>query len=201
MASAEENITLLLDRWRSGQQGAFDLLAPAVYDRLHGVAAAYLNEERRSQTLQATALVNEAFVRLMQNQKIEYSSREHFYVFAAKVMRRILIDHARASASQKRGQRPERVTLAPELAWVDAASPEYLDLENALNELGAADPEKLQTIELRFFLGATADETGELLGHSSARVNRDVTFAISWLHKRLKAIRSERNAPDLRHVG
>lgn len=189
MSSAEDNITLLLDRWRSGQQDAFDQLAPAVYERLHGVAAAYLTGESRNATLQATALVNEAFVRLMQNQNVQYSSREHFYVFAAKVMRRILIDHARASAAQKRGERPERVVLAPELAWVDAASPEYLDLETALEELGAADPEKLRTIELRFFLGATADEAGELLGHSRARVNRDVNFAVSWLHKRLKILR------------
>ena len=195
MSSAEDNITLLLDRWRSGQQDAFDKLAPAVYERLHGVAAAYLTGERRNATLQATALVNEAFVRLMQNQNVQYSSREHFYVFAAKVMRRILIDHARASAAQKRGERPERVVLAPELAWVDAASPEHLDLETALEELGAADPEKLRTIELRFFLGATADETGELLGHSRARVNRDVSFAVSWLHKRLKTLRPNETSP------
>ncbi|MBM3763749.1 MAG: sigma-70 family RNA polymerase sigma factor [Acidobacteria bacterium] len=200
MPGAEANITLLLERWRSGQQDAFAELAPAVYDRLHGVAAAYLTGESRNSTLQATALVNETFIRLLQNQNVQYSSREHFYVFAAKVMRRILVDHARASATQKRGEHPERVILAPELAWVDAASPEYLDLEIALDELGAADPEKLRTIELRFFLGATADETGELLGHSRARVNRDVNFAVSWLHKRLKTLRPEQISDDSRQV-
>ncbi len=189
MAGAEEDITLLLERWRSGQPGAFDRLAPAVYQRLHDVVAAYLSGENRSPTLQVTALVNEAFIRLMQNRNVQYSSREHFYVFAAKVMRRILVDHARAAASQKRGERPQRVILAPELAWIDAASPEYLDLERALDELAVADPEKLQTIELRFFLGATADETADLLGHSRARVNRDVNFAVSWLHNRLKSLR------------
>jgi RNA polymerase sigma factor (TIGR02999 family) len=198
MADGAVNVTQLLELWRSGDATALDRLAPAVYPHLHEVASAYLRGERKSSTLQATALVSELFVRLMQSQDVQYGSRENFYAFAARLMRRILVDQARAAASQKRGARPERVVLAPELAWVDAGSEEYLDLECALDELGAADPGKLRTIELRFFLGATAEETGDLLGCSRARVNRDVNFGVSWLHRRLMEIRGGRNVAGMR---
>ncbi len=178
-------ITRLLAEWREGDEAAFERLAPAVYDRLHAIADAYLRGERPGHALQATALVNELFLRLMQNSDVQYSSREHFYTFAAKLMRRILVDYARRDASKKRGEHPVRVILAPELAWVDAASPELLDLDHALVELAELDPAKVRTLEIRFFLGATSTETAELLGQSRARVDRDVSFALSWLHQRL----------------
>jgi RNA polymerase sigma factor (TIGR02999 family) len=181
------DITLLLDEWRQGNREAFDKLAPQVYDHLREVAHAYLRSERRDHFLQATALVNEVLMRLIHTQRVHYSSRSHFYAFAAKLMRRILVDAARNSGAQKRGGDAQRVALAPELAWVDAASPEMLDLDRALSELAEVDPEKAKAIELRFFLGATASETGELLGQSRAAVDRDVKFAISWLHRRLHA--------------
>ncbi len=137
--------------------------------------------------LQATALVNEVFLRLMQNQEIQYYSRQHFYTFAAKLMRRILVDFARKENAAKRGSGAERVTLAPELAWVDAASPEFLDLDRALTELAEIDADKVRTLELRFFLGATSIERRqELLDQSRSRVDRDVAFSISWLHNRLR---------------
>jgi RNA polymerase sigma factor (TIGR02999 family) len=179
------SITQLLTEWREGDETAFEQLAPAVYDRLHAIAESYLRGERPSHTLQATALVNELFLRLMQNSNVQYASREHFYAFAAKLMRRILVDYARRDASKKRGDRPERVMLAPELAWVDAASPELLDLDRALTELAKLDPGKVRTLEIRFFLGATSMETADLLEQSRARVDRDVNFALSWLHQRL----------------
>jgi RNA polymerase sigma factor (TIGR02999 family) len=137
--------------------------------------------------LQATTLVHEVFLRLIQNQSIQYSSREHFFTFAAKLMRRILVDFARRDLSKKRGQGAERVALAPELAWVDVDSPEFLDLDRALTELAGVDPDRVRTLEIRFFLGATSSETAELLGRSRSGVDRDVNFAISWLHQPLKA--------------
>jgi RNA polymerase sigma factor (TIGR02999 family) len=178
-------ITQLLHQWRQGDPEAFERLAPAVYDHLRTVAASYLRGERPGHALQATALVHEAFLKLMQTRSVEYGSREHFFAFAAKVMRRILVDYARRDLSKKRGEGAERVTLAPELAWVDASSPELLDLDRALSQLAAIDPEKVRTLEIRFFLGASAAETADLLGQSRARVDRDVRFALSWLHRRL----------------
>jgi RNA polymerase sigma factor (TIGR02999 family) len=178
-------ITQLLHQWRQGDPEAFERLAPAVYDHLHTVAASYLRGERPGHALQATALVHEAFLKLMQTRSVEYGSREHFFAFAAKVMRRILVDYARRELSKKRGEGAERIALAPELAWVDARSPELVDLDRALSELAAIDPEKVQTLEIRFFLGASAAETADLLGQSRSRVDRDVRFALSWLHRRL----------------
>jgi RNA polymerase sigma factor (TIGR02999 family) len=193
MVSAD--ITQLLLQWRQGDSEAFDRLAPAVYDHLHTVAASYLRGERAGHALQATALVHEAFLKLMQTRGVEYGSREHFFAFAAKVMRRILVDYARRDLSKKRGEGAERVALAPELAWVDASSPELVDLDRALSELAAIDPDKVRTLEIRFFLGASAAETADLLGQSRSRVDRDVRFALSWLHRRLHG-RADQNRPD-----
>jgi RNA polymerase sigma factor (TIGR02999 family) len=179
-------ITQLLDQWRLGDRAAFDQLAPAVYDHLHGVAEGYFRGEKTGHTLQATGLVNEVFMRLLQNQSVSYTSRVHFFTFAAKLMRRILVDHARKGLSAKRGSGAERISLAPELAWVDAASSEFLDLDVALAELAEQDPDKVRVLEIRFFLGATSTETADLLGQSRSHVDRDVRFAISWLHQRLK---------------
>ena len=201
MGPTPANITQLLAEWRQGDETAFEQLAPAVYDRLHTIAESYLRGERPTHTLQATALVNEVFLRLVKNPTMQYASREHFYAFAAKLMRRILVDYARKDAAKKRGERAEAVMLAPELAWVDAASPELLDLDHALTELEALDPAKVRTLEIRFFLGATSTEAAELLGQSRARVDRDVNFALSWLHQRLHggdAAGSEQNSPDSR---
>jgi len=203
MDPAPANITQLLADWRRGDETAFEQLAPAVYDHLHTIAESYLRGERPSHALQATALVNEVFLRLMQNSSVQYASREHFYAFAAKLMRRILVDYARRDASKKRGECPERVVLAPELAWVDAASAELLDLDRALDELAELDPDKVRTLEIRFFLGATSIETAELLEQSRARVDRDVNFALSWLYHRLhkgaaECPPGERNSADSR---
>ena len=203
MGSTPAKITQLLAEWRQGDETAFEQLTPAVYDRLHAIAESYLRGERPTHTLQATALVNELFLRLMRNSNVQYARREHFYAFAAKLMRRILVDYARREASKKRGEHPERVMLAPELAWVDAASPELLDLDHALTELAQLDPVKVRTLEIRFFLGATSMEAAELLGQSRARVDRDVNFALSWLHQRLHGASArasgEQNSPDSRH--
>jgi RNA polymerase sigma factor (TIGR02999 family) len=184
MESAGE-ITLLLGQWRDGDPVAFDMLAPAVYDHLHEVAAGYLRSERSGNTLQATALVNELFLRLLKVRSVSYSDRVHFFTFSAKVMRRILVDSARRKSAHKRGGQAERAPLSDELAWVDANSADMLDLDAALNELAALDAMKARIIELRFFLGAASEEAADLLGVSKATVDRSVRFAITWLHRRL----------------
>ncbi len=204
MQSESANITQLLADWRQGDEAAFDQLAPAVYDRLHAIAQSYLRGERPSHPLQATSLVSELFLRLVKTSSIQYASREHFYVFAAKLMRRILVDYARKDVTKKRGERIEPIMLAPELAWIDAASPELLDLDQALTELAELDPDKVRTLEIRFFLGATSMEAAELLGQSRAKVDRDVNFALSWLHQRLRGGNPEdesgQNSPHSRHL-
>ncbi|BDC49457.1 DNA-directed RNA polymerase sigma-70 factor [Bryobacterales bacterium F-183] len=200
MPQGNGEITRLLQEWRGGNEAAMDQLAPAVYDHLHAIAEAYMRGERGGalNTLQATALVHEVFLRLVQNRDVAYENREHFYTFSAKLMRRILVDHARRGLTKKRGENPTTVALAPELAWIDADSPELLDLDSALQELAQLDAFKVQVLELRFFLGATGDETADLLGVSRARVNRDVNFALSWLHNRLKG--SGQSTDTSRHL-
>jgi RNA polymerase sigma factor (TIGR02999 family) len=179
------DITLLLEQWRAGDQAAFDRLAPAVYDHLHEVASSYLFRERPDHTLQVTGLVHELFLRLLQSQGVTYKDRSHFFAFAAKVMRRILVDHAREHKSQKRGEGAERVPFTEELAWVDMRSPDMLALDAALDELEQLDEQKVQILELRYFLGATGEEAAELLGLSKSTVDRSVRFSITWLHQRL----------------
>jgi RNA polymerase sigma factor (TIGR02999 family) len=185
------HITLLLDQWRAGDPEAFDKLAPAVYSHLHDIARGYLLRERSGHTLQATALVHELFIRLEQARDVSYRDRNHFFTFAAKVMRRILVDYARRGGAQKRGQPSGRVPLNDELAWVDVRSPQMLALDAALDELAVLDEAKVKIIELRFFLGATAGETAELLGISKATVDRAVRFGITWLHRRLTQSQDE----------
>jgi len=179
------DITILLEQWREGDAGAFDRLAPAVYDHLHEVASRYISGERPGHTLQATGLVHELFLRLMQSKAVTYNDRTHFYTFAAKVMRRILVDYARRNKSQKRGDGAERVPLTDELAWVDVRSADMLTLDAALDELAELDELKVRILELRYFLGATGEEAAELLGVSKATVDRAVRFSVTWLHGRL----------------
>lgn len=185
MDAQQGEITELLDRWRTGQADAFEKLVPVIYDDLHKVASSYLVRERADHTLQATGLVHEVFLKLMRTPGLSYRDRSHFFAFAAKLMRRILVDYARRHRSQKRGAGGDRVALAPELAWVDIRSTEMLDLDAALDELAGLDEAQVQILELRFFLGVTAEETAELLGLSRAAVDRSVRFSISWLHARL----------------
>jgi len=184
--AGQDDITRLLDDWRLGDPTAFDRLTPAVYGHLRDVADSYMRRERSGHTLQATGLVHEVFIRLMNNRQVKYSSRRHFFTFAAKLMRRILVDHARKGLAEKRPDGLQRIELAAELAWVDAGSDEFLDLDTAISELAELGAEKVEILELRFFLGATSVETAELLECSRSAVDRDVEFAISWLHRRLK---------------
>jgi RNA polymerase sigma factor (TIGR02999 family) len=183
---AKGEITVLLARWKEGEPSAFEELMPLVYPHLREVAAAYVRRERNPDTLQGTALVHELYLRLLNQKKAAWEDRRHFYTFAAKVMRLILIDHARENQSQMRGGGRERIPLSDDLAWVDVGSPELLDLNRALDELGALDPYKVQLIELRYFLGCTAEETASLMDQSKATVDRELKFIRSWLYRRIR---------------
>jgi RNA polymerase sigma factor (TIGR02999 family) len=179
-------ITVLLAKWKDGESTAFEELMPLVYPHLREVAAAYVRRERNPDVIQATSLVNELYLRLLNQKKAAWEDRRHFYTFAAKVMRLILIDHARENQAQMRGGNAERVPLSDDLAWVNIDSPELLDLNRALDELGALDPRKVQLVELRYFLGCTAEETASLMDQSKATVDRELKFTRSWLFRRIR---------------
>jgi RNA polymerase sigma factor (TIGR02999 family) len=183
--STSGEVTLLLRQWTAGQPDALDSLAPIVYQHLHRIAQGYLSRERGGHTLQATGLVNEVFLRLLADRRADWQDRGHFYSFAARMMRRILIDHARAVRAGKRGGEAQKIPLAAELAWIDAQGPEILDLDTALNDLEAMDPKKARAVELRYFLGCTAEETAEIMEVSKATIDRELRFTRSWLVDRL----------------
>jgi RNA polymerase sigma factor (TIGR02999 family) len=182
---AKGEITVLLGKWKDGEPSAFEDLMPLVYPHLRQVAAAYVRRERNPDVIQGTALVHELYIRLLNQKKAEWDDRRHFYTFAAKVMRMILIDHARETQTQMRGGGLERVPLSDDLSWINIDSPELLDLNRALDELGALDAYKVQLVELRYFLGCTAEETASLMNVSKATVDRDLKFIKSWLYRRI----------------
>jgi len=180
------DITALLNRWRAGDRTALDQLMPLIYPRLKSIANALERQEYPGRNLQATALVNEAFIRLVRQQKLTWAGREHFFSLSALVMRQILIDHARNSISAKRGGTRKRVPLHEQLQWVSINHEEMLDLNTAIDELGEFDPRKARVVELRYFLGCTADEAADVLGISKTTVDREADVARAWLFRRLK---------------
>ena len=182
---APGEVTLWLDRWSKGEAVALDQLTPLVYDQLRKVADGLLHNERPEHTLQPTALVHEVFLQLVNIHRVSLNDRAHFFTFSAKLMRRILIDHARHVKAAKRGFAFDRIPLNTELCWVRGTDEESLDLARALDELEAFDAAKARSLELRYFLGCTVDETAGLLGVSPSTVDRDVRFSLAWLHERL----------------
>ncbi len=178
-------VTIWLDRWSKGEPAALEQLTPLVYDQLRRVAEGLLHSERADHTLQPTALVNEVFLQLVNVRRVTINDRVHFYTFAAKLMRRILIDHARKMKAAKRGLNWDRIPLNQELGWVGAVGEEALDLSLAMDELERIDEGKARAVELRYFLGCTVEETAGLLGVSRSSVDRDVRFSLAWLHDRL----------------
>ena len=182
---ARGEITLLLAKWRDGESSAFEQLMPLVYPHLREVAAAYIKRERNPGELQATALVDEVCMRLINQKKADWADRAHFYTFAAKVMRMILTDHARSNIAQKRGGGAQHVPLNEQIPWVKIGSESLIDLNRALDDLNALDPHKVQLVELRYFLGCTAEETAAIMQVSKATVDRDLKFIKSWLYRRI----------------
>ena len=186
MDDSTGEVTQLLHRWREGDPEVLDDLIPLVYDQLHAIAAGYMRREREDHTLQPTALVNEVYLRLLNQRKITWHDRVHFFVFAARMMRNILKDHARAHIADRRGGPGQiRLPLSEELAWVGTSPEQLLDLNRALDRLEQMDPRKAQLVELRFFLALTMDEAADVLSISLATAERDLKFSRSWLHQEL----------------
>jgi RNA polymerase sigma factor (TIGR02999 family) len=179
-------ITLLLSRWKDGEPSAFESLVPLVYPHLRKVASSFVRRERMGSDLQATTLVNELCIKLLNQKNAAWEDRSHFYAFSAKVMRMILIDHARRQQAQRRGAGAEHVPLHDEIPWVAIGSPQLIDLNRALDSLAAIDPAKAQMVELRFFLGCTAEETAELMNVSKATVDRELKYSKAWLYRRIE---------------
>ncbi|MEZ5356693.1 MAG: sigma-70 family RNA polymerase sigma factor [Bryobacteraceae bacterium] len=180
-------ITQLLNDWKLGHADAFEQLMPVVYSQLRSIAAAHLRRDHGAPTLQATALVHELYLRLLRQRKAEWSDRAHFFTFAAKLMRMILIDHARTRLADKRGGHLGRVPLSDQMAWIDVGGADMLDLDRALAELDEIDPRKVRIVELHYLLGCTIDEAAELVQVSTATVERDLKTVKAWLYRRLRA--------------
>jgi RNA polymerase sigma factor (TIGR02999 family) len=188
-------VTDLLIAWRDGDANALDQLLPIVYAELHRLAHDRMRGEWPGQTLQTTALVHEAYVRLVDGTNVEWSNRAHFFAVCARLMRRILVDRARARASDKRGRDAVHVPLEDWLAAEPAKDAQIVALDEALTRLAAQDPRRSKVVELRYFGGLTTEETAAVLGVSVETVGRDWKVAKLWLRQEL---RSSRNGAEER---
>jgi len=179
-------VTELLVRWRDGDREALEELLPLVYDELRRLANHYLRRERSDHTLQSTALVHEAYLRLAGPNAPQWQNRAHFFGIAARVMRQILVEHARAHHAAKRGGTGAyKLTLDAALDLPNQTDVDLIALDGALNRLSELDPQQSRIIELRFFAGLTIEDTSEVLGISPATVKRDWTSARAWLHREI----------------
>jgi len=183
------NPTALLLAWGRGETDAFDRLVPLVHAELRRLARHYMGRERPGHTLQATALVNEAYLRLIEVKQVRWQNRAHFFAMSARVMRRVLVDSARARGNDKRGGGVQKVSLDESLLVSPQADPSLVALDDALRALEAVHPRKSQIVELRFFGGLTVEETGEALDVSPDTVKRDWRFAKLWLLRELSGER------------
>ena len=191
MSATSENPTELLIAWGKGESAARDRLIPLVYGELRRLATRYMRNERRDHTLQATALVNEVYVRLVEANRIEVKSRTHFFALAAQMMRRLLVDSARARDNIKRGGRLRRVALDEAPAVVDDSRMDFAALDDALRKLEALHPRKVHVVELRYFGGLSLEESAAALHISTDSVKRDWRFAKAWLSRELGAVRDK----------
>ncbi|HZT30622.1 MAG TPA: sigma-70 family RNA polymerase sigma factor [Bryobacteraceae bacterium] len=185
MDSPAHRITQLLQAWSGGDPSALDQLMPVVYDHLHALAQCYMAQERPGHTLQATALVHEAYLRLLDSAHPSWQNRAHFFALCARMMRRILVDWARSRQTLKRGSDVPPLCLAESLAVVGHPSTDLVAIDEALTALAAIDPRKSQVVELRFFGGLSAKETAEVLKVSEETALRDWKIARSWLRREL----------------
>jgi RNA polymerase sigma factor (TIGR02999 family) len=182
-------VTGLLHEWREGDQGALERLIPLVHEELHRIARRCMAGERVGNSLQATALVNEAYLRLVGGTPVAWHDRAHFLAVSARVMRRILVDHARARLAEKRGGLAARITFDEELVVTDS-SQDFVALDDALEALSQVDDRKSQVIEMRFFGGLSVEETAAVLKVSPATVMGDWRLAKAWLKREMRGDRS-----------
>lgn len=185
----EENslqITQLLDRWSNGDAEVLDDLMPLVYVELRRQAAGYLRRERSNHTLQPTALINEAYLKLIDQRDVKWQNRAHFFAIAAQAMRRILVDYARERKREKRGGAAENLPIEEALTIVSQEkSVDLVALDEALNKLAQFDERQAKVVELRYFSGLSIDETAEVLEVSNVTVRRDWNMAKAWLHQEI----------------
>jgi RNA polymerase sigma factor (TIGR02999 family) len=189
---ASADVTSLLVAWSEGDEAALALLVPRIYAELHRLAHHHMRAERRGGTLQTTALVNEAYLRLVDTRRIRWESRAHFLGVAAQAMRRVLVDAARARGARKRGGAESPVVLDEALLAAPERSASLLALDDALTALASVDPRKSQMVELRYFAGLSVAETATVLGVSPETVHRDWRVAKAWLLRELSGGRSQR---------
>ena len=180
-----DNITHILKEWSDGDRQALDRLTPLVYEELRHQAARYLRRERPGHTLQTTALINEAYLRLIDAKDVQWQSRAHFFAIAANLMRRILVDHSRRRDVEKRGGSQIRLTLDEALAIAPETDVDVLAIDEALNRLANLDPQQARVVELRFFSGLNVEETATALGVSPKTVKRDWSVARAWLRREI----------------
>src|SRR6266851_4501544 len=186
MSQPPQNVTQLLIGWGQGDKEALDKLVPIVYDELRRQAARYLRHERAGHTLQTTALIHEAYLRLIDQKNVHWQNRAQFFGIAAQLMRRILVDHARTRKRAKRGGSDIRVPFEDAVAIASAPELDVVALDEALKRLAEIDEQQSRIVELRFFSGLTVEETAEVLGISTATVKRDWSVARAWLQREIR---------------
>lgn len=186
-ADSSQDITQLLREWSDGNQEALERILPLVYDELHRQAARYLRRERQDHTLQTTALINEAYLKLIDQRDVQWQNRTHFFAIASQAMRRILVNYARARHTDKRGGNDIKLPLEEAaLAAVDENNAdELIALDDALTRLAAFDEQQARVVELRYFSGLSLEETAEALHISRATAARDWSMAKAWLYHKL----------------
>ena len=185
--SERANITSLLHEYKTGNKNVLDELFPLVYDELRRLAASRLNNERSDHTLQPTALVHEAYLRLIEQHSADWQNRTHFFGLAAEMMRRILVNHAVKNNADKRFGNQTKLALDEAISVAQEREVNLILLDEALNELAAFDPQQAKIIELRFFAGLTIEEVAEVLGVSDSTVKREWRIAKAWLHQQLNS--------------
>jgi RNA polymerase sigma factor (TIGR02999 family) len=190
MEPSSHEITQLLCAWSEGEEGALDKLIPLVYQELHRLARRYMARERPDHTLQTSALVNEAYLRLVDTPQANWQNRTHFFAVCAQVMRRILVDWARSRQALKRGAAVHPLEVEQVCLFAEGPQTDWVALDDALKALEAFDPRKSQVVELRFFGGLTTEETAEVLKVSPDTVLRDWKLARSWLRRELSKEKS-----------
>ena len=181
-----DDISALLRAWSGGDQSALDRLTPIVYDELHRLARRYMKRERPGHSLQTAALVNEAYMRLVDYERMQWQNRAHFFAVSAQLMRRILVDHARRH-NLKRGGDVQHVSLEEAAVVGGGGDMDLLVLDDAMNALARIDPRKVQVVEMRFFGGLSVEETAEVLKVSTVTVKREWRAAKAWLYRELTA--------------
>jgi RNA polymerase sigma factor (TIGR02999 family) len=180
-------VTLLLKQWQAGNENALEALMPLVYSELRRLAASYLRRERPDHTLQSAALVNEAYLRLIDQTKIDWQNKAHFFGIAAQMMRRILVDHVRSHTASKRGAGMPALALDEAIVKAQSQSIDLMALDEALEKLEEADPQQSKIVELRFFGGLSIEDTANVLGISPATVKRGWAAARAWLYREVGA--------------